>query len=61
MRPSVLQVFTALYNTDENSLVAAPTGSGKTVCAEFAILRMLQKVRLCSDLQSVYASFSALQ
>ena len=41
---SPAQVFTALYNTDENCLVAAPTGSGKTVCAEFAILRMLQKV-----------------
>jgi hypothetical protein len=23
-------------------LLAAPTGSGKTICAEFAILRMLQ-------------------
>jgi hypothetical protein len=39
------QVFTALYNTDDNVLLAAPTGSGKTACAEFAILRMLQKVR----------------
>ncbi|GKC19573.1 DExH-box ATP-dependent RNA helicase DExH12-like protein, partial [Tanacetum coccineum] len=28
-----------LYNTDDNVLVAAPTGSGKTICAEFAILR----------------------
>ena len=39
----VLQVFTALYNTDDNCLVAAPTGSGKTACAEFAVLRMIQK------------------
>ena len=38
-------MFTALYNTDDNCLVAAPTGSGKTVCAEFAILRMLAKVQ----------------
>ena len=38
------QVFTALYNTDDNCLVAAPTGSGKTACAEFAILRLVQKV-----------------
>ena len=38
-----LQVFTALYNTDDNCLVAAPTGSGKTACAEFAVLRMIQK------------------
>jgi len=40
--PVQTQVFGALYNTDSNVLVAAPTGSGKTVCAEFAILRMLQ-------------------
>lgn len=39
-----MQVFTALYNTDDNCLVAAPTGSGKTACAEFAILRLVQKV-----------------
>lgn len=37
------QVFTTLYNTDDNCLVAAPTGSGKTACAEFAVLRMIQK------------------
>nr|6QV3_A Chain A, Pre-mRNA splicing helicase-like protein [Thermochaetoides thermophila]6QV4_A Chain A, Pre-mRNA splicing helicase-like protein [Thermochaetoides thermophila]6QWS_A Chain A, Pre-mRNA splicing helicase-like protein [Thermochaetoides thermophila] len=33
------QTFNSLYNTDNNVLVAAPTGSGKTVCAEFALLR----------------------
>lgn len=37
------QVFTALYNTDDNALVAAPTGSGKTICAEFALLRVIQR------------------
>lgn len=36
-------MFPVLYNTDDNVLVAAPTGSGKTICAEFAVLRMLQK------------------
>ncbi len=36
-------MFTALYNTDDNCLVAAPTGSGKTACAEFAVLRMVQR------------------
>ncbi|KAL3683472.1 hypothetical protein R1sor_001494 [Riccia sorocarpa] len=41
--PIQTQVFTTLYNTDDNVLLAAPSGSGKTVCAEFAILRMLQK------------------
>ncbi|KAL8139875.1 hypothetical protein V2J09_005896 [Rumex salicifolius] len=37
--PVQTQVFTVLYNSDDNVLVAAPTGSGKTICAEFAILR----------------------
>eukprot|EP00850_Spirogloea_muscicola_P007775 SM000040S14787 [mRNA] locus=s40:365737:377479:+ [translate_table: standard] len=41
--PIQTQVFTVLYTTDDNVLVAAPTGSGKTICAEFAILRLLQK------------------
>jgi len=34
------QTFAALYQGDENVLVCAPTGSGKTTCAEFAILRL---------------------
>lgn len=34
-------VFNAIYNGDDNIFVGAPTGSGKTVCAELAILRML--------------------
>jgi hypothetical protein len=33
-------VFNSLYNTDEDVFVGAPTGSGKSICAEFAILRM---------------------
>jgi replicative superfamily II helicase len=37
------QVFSSLYNSDDNALIAAPTGSGKTACAEFALLRMIQK------------------
>eukprot|EP00899_Mesostigma_viride_P012040 jgi/Mesvir1/20837/Mv07930-RA.1 len=41
--PIQTQVFTCLFNTDDNALVAAPTGSGKTICAEFAILRALHK------------------
>ncbi|KAL4451451.1 hypothetical protein ABPG75_007113 [Micractinium tetrahymenae] len=41
--PIQTQVFTALYNTDDNALVAVPTGSGKTICAEFALLRMIQR------------------
>ncbi|GJR72085.1 DExH-box ATP-dependent RNA helicase DExH12-like protein [Tanacetum coccineum] len=41
--PIQTQAFTVLYNTDDNVLVAAPTGSGKTVCAEFSVLRNHQK------------------
>ncbi|KAJ6888893.1 DExH-box ATP-dependent RNA helicase DExH12-like [Populus alba x Populus x berolinensis] len=45
--PVQTQVFTVLYNTDDNVLVAAPTASGKTTCAEFAILRNHQKGPEC--------------
>ena len=38
--PIQTQTFQELYHGDGNVLVCAPTGSGKTVCAEFAILRM---------------------
>ncbi|KAG2647950.1 hypothetical protein PVAP13_1NG004400 [Panicum virgatum] len=41
--PIQTQVFTVLYNSDDSVLVAAPTGSGKTICAEFAILRNHQR------------------
>ena len=41
---SLQQVFNALYQSDDNCLIAAPTGSGKTACAEFAVFRMIQKV-----------------
>jgi pre-mRNA-splicing helicase BRR2 len=34
------QVFQALYATNENVFVGAPTGSGKTIAAEFALLRL---------------------
>lgn len=38
---SAPSVFNAVYNSDDNVFVGAPNGSGKTICAEFAILRML--------------------
>jgi pre-mRNA-splicing helicase BRR2 len=34
------QTFNSLFQTNENVLVCCPTGSGKTVCAEFAMLRL---------------------
>ena len=39
----VLSVFNAIYNSDDNVFVGAPTGSGKTICAEFAVLRMFSQ------------------
>ena len=39
----IVPVFNAIYNSDDNVFVGAPTGSGKTICAEFAILRMLSQ------------------
>ncbi|KAL6768281.1 hypothetical protein ACKKBF_B38500 [Auxenochlorella protothecoides x Auxenochlorella symbiontica] len=38
--PVQTQCFAALHSSDDNVLVAAPAGSGKTLCAELAILRM---------------------
>ena len=32
-------VFNSLYNTEDDVFIGAPTGSGKTICAEFAILK----------------------
>ena len=36
-------VFNAVYNGDDNIFIGAPTGSGKTIISEFAILRMLSQ------------------
>ena len=38
-----VSVFNAIYNSDDNVFVGAPTGSGKTICAEFAVLRMFSQ------------------
>ncbi|KAL8774696.1 MAG: hypothetical protein Q9209_000635 [Squamulea sp. 1 TL-2023] len=35
------QVFSSLYTTNDSVFIGAPTGSGKTICAEFALLRHL--------------------
>ena len=36
------QAFHTLYHTDENVLMGAPTGSGKTISAELAMLRVFR-------------------
>ncbi|XP_028753755.1 DExH-box ATP-dependent RNA helicase DExH14 [Neltuma alba] len=38
--PIQTQTFHALYHTDNNILLGAPTGSGKTISAELAMLRL---------------------
>uniref|UniRef100_A0A7S2XFJ4 Helicase ATP-binding domain-containing protein n=1 Tax=Lotharella oceanica TaxID=641309 RepID=A0A7S2XFJ4_9EUKA len=42
--PIQTQVFNSVYKNDNNVLITAPTGSGKTVCAELAIFRMLSQL-----------------
>ncbi|XP_045489788.1 putative U5 small nuclear ribonucleoprotein 200 kDa helicase [Pieris rapae] len=39
--PVQTQVFNAVYNSDDNVFVGAPGGSGKSVVAELALLRLL--------------------
>ena len=41
--PIQTQIFHALYHTDKNILVGAPTGSGKTIMAEFAMFRLFRE------------------
>ncbi|KAG0010834.1 DEIH-box ATPase, partial [Podila clonocystis] len=41
--PIQTQVFNSLYTLDDNVFVGAPTGSGKTICAEFAMMRQWNK------------------
>lgn len=41
--PIQTQVFNTFYTTDDNVFLGAPSGSGKTLCAEFAMLRMWSK------------------
>jgi activating signal cointegrator complex subunit 3 len=41
--PIQTQVFHTMFHTDSNVLLGAPTGSGKTVCAEMAMLRVFMQ------------------
>lgn len=40
--PVQTQVFHTLFHTDSNSLIGAPTGSGKTIMSELAMLRVFK-------------------
>lgn len=54
--PIQTQTFHELFKTDKNCLVCSPSGSGKTTCAEFAIMRMLTTT---SDGKCVYVAPSS--
>lgn len=41
--PIQTQIFHCLYHSDNNVLLGAPTGSGKTIAAEIAIFRVFKK------------------
>ncbi|KAH8409768.1 hypothetical protein KR222_006442 [Zaprionus bogoriensis] len=45
--PIQTQIFHCLYHTDNNVLLGAPTGSGKTIVAEIAIFRALNQQPKC--------------
>ncbi|XP_021913277.1 activating signal cointegrator 1 complex subunit 3 isoform X2 [Zootermopsis nevadensis] len=45
--PIQSQIFHCLYYTDNNVLLGAPTGSGKTIAAEIAMFRVFKKYPGC--------------
>jgi len=51
--PIQTQTFHELFKSDRNCIVCSPSGSGKTACAEFAIMRMLTTT---SDGKCVYVA-----
>lgn len=49
--PVQSQIFHCLYHTDNNVLLGAPTGSGKTIAAEICLFRLFNEQ---PDLKAVY-------
>lgn len=45
--PIQTQIFHCLYHTDNNVLLGAPTGSGKTIVAEVAMFRAFNQYPGC--------------
>ncbi|KAF2452650.1 Sec63 Brl domain-containing protein [Lineolata rhizophorae] len=48
------QVFNSLFSSDDNVFVGASAGMGKTVCAEFALLRHWAKPEAAGKRRAVY-------
>jgi pre-mRNA-splicing helicase BRR2 len=46
-------VFRTAYETNENMFIGAPNGSGKLVCAEFALIRFFENN---TNAKAVYCS-----
>ena len=56
MFPIQTQTFKTLYESDESVFIGAPTGSGKTLCAEFAIHRYIQNTQGTMRTPAIYVS-----
>ena len=50
-------VFNKTFNSDENLLIAAPTGAGKTNIALITILREINKELRIKNLMNLYKDF----
>jgi pre-mRNA-splicing helicase BRR2 len=47
------QAFRTLFETDDSAFIGAPTGSGKTICAEIAMLRFWSQAPRQDDLDRI--------
>ncbi|KII64997.1 U5 small nuclear ribonucleoprotein helicase [Thelohanellus kitauei] len=59
--PIQTQVFNALYKSNDNILIGAPPGSGKSVCAELAVLSFLNNGEgkcICLMSSQTYAEYT---
>lgn len=55
--PIQTQTFHCLYHTDNNVLLGAPTGSGKTIAAEIAMFRVFRVYPKCKVSKLIKATW----